>query len=148
MPIKKPRPRPKPNTHPLWRRWTHIRSCYTNPNYKDYHYVHELGIDCYWQTWRSFRDGVTEEIGLPPTPQHRLNRINLNRGWYPGNLRWATAHEIGQCQRHVLTVKIAGKKYTLKEACRQYQKSYDSARRLYHLGYRGLALIKAAYDRA
>jgi hypothetical protein len=40
-----------------------------------------------------FVEEVIAEIGLKPTPDHSLDRINNNGNYEPGNLRWTTKAE-------------------------------------------------------
>ena len=42
---------------------------------------------------------VVINIGLRPSPQHNLDRRDNDKGYEPGNLRWATATEQNQNKR-------------------------------------------------
>jgi hypothetical protein len=66
-----------------------------NPKNKSYHNYGGRGItvspvftDPYQGFWR-----FVEELGERPSPKHSLDRIDNNRGYEPGNIRWATTRE-------------------------------------------------------
>lgn len=60
-----------------------------NPRYADYG---GRGVTV-CEEWRYDFSAFLAEIGRRPTPQHSLDRIENDRGYEPGNVRWATAHE-------------------------------------------------------
>lgn len=71
---------------------------------KDHKNYFDRGITCYWtlDTITSFIEYL--ENNLPPRQINRsLDRINNNRGYEPGNLRWATNRE------QVLNRRVASK---------------------------------------
>ncbi len=43
--------------------------------------------------WRLSFAEFFAEVGIPPTAAHSLDRIDPNRGYEPGNCRWATSRE-------------------------------------------------------
>lgn len=43
--------------------------------------------------WRESFISFYEHIGPKPTPQHTLDRVDNDRGYEPGNVRWATRAE-------------------------------------------------------
>lgn len=50
-----------------------------------------------WQKdFRSFFN----HIGSKPSPKHTIDRINNDKGYEPGNVRWATPKEQGRNRRH------------------------------------------------
>lgn len=42
--------------------------------------------------WKTFENFLTD-IGSRPTSKHSIDRINNMKGYFPGNVRWATATE-------------------------------------------------------
>jgi hypothetical protein len=80
----------------LYQLWLNIRGrCLNQKNhrYKDYG-GRGIGIHAPWiESYPVFRDAILAEIGERPSPKHSIDRIENNVGYFPGNLRWATAKE-------------------------------------------------------
>lgn len=55
---------------------------------KNYNYKNVVVCD----RWRSF-ENFYEDMGIPPTESHEIDRINPLGGYTPGNCRWATRSE-------------------------------------------------------
>jgi hypothetical protein len=115
--------------HPLFRRWTHIKACLNNPNYKDYQYTKDLNLTCQWDSFWDFADDIEDHLGLPPSPLHKLNRKNQYKGWHLSNLRWALPEEVGRVQRHTYKIKYQGKTLTIKEWCKELDMNYWTVHR-------------------
>lgn len=120
--------------HPLWRRWTTVRQFKLNPN--DPH--HELyknldvqGLD----NFEEFCSWIDEEIGPPPTPKHRLNRIDQYQGWVPGNVRWAVNSEISNNRRYNIRVEYQGENLTLAQWAKKMNMEYHTLFTRYEHGW-------------
>jgi hypothetical protein len=57
------------------------------------------------------------EVGDPPTLKHTLDRIDNERGYEPGNLRWATIQEQMRNRRNNVYLDIGGTVKLLVEWC-------------------------------
>lgn len=94
------------SSHPLFRTWDHMKSRCFNPNNKEYHNYGGRGISVCPQWRRSFTSFVRYILKhLGPRPRGRsLDRKDNNRGYEPGNLRWATRRQqqINSRQRRAL----------------------------------------------
>lgn len=89
-----------------------------NANYKHYG---GRGIIVY-KPWldnkQLFFDWVDGNLGVRPTPEHTLDRINNSMGYLPGNLRWATRIEQASNRRNNRWVIYQNKKMTQSECAR------------------------------
>jgi hypothetical protein len=62
-----------------------------------------------------------KEVGKMPTEYHQIDRIDNNKGYVEGNLRWATRSQQQRNTRRAYIVYAEGKKYpTLEEAAKHY----------------------------
>lgn len=83
----------KRNSHPLYYRWKSMRQRCSNPNVSGYESYGGRGISV-CEEWDDFYQ-FANDVGLPPTPEHSLDRVNNDGNYEPGNVRWATPRE--QC---------------------------------------------------
>lgn len=83
--------------HPLYGRWVSIKGRCLNPSSRNYPDYGGRGIRVFPE-WsgddpRPFITWVLDNLGLPPSAKHQLDRIDNNGNYEPGNLRWATPSE-------------------------------------------------------
>lgn len=71
-----------------YRVWLGIKARVCNPRNKNYPVYSILGMDPTWE--QSFQSFI-EHIGLIPddSPRWSINRIDNNKGYFPGNVEWA-----------------------------------------------------------
>ena len=63
-----------------------MRERCNNPNNKDYPRYGGRGITVCEQ-WSRYANFIAD-MGLPPSPEAQLDRIDNDRGYEPGNVRW------------------------------------------------------------
>jgi hypothetical protein len=81
--------------HPLYPTWNSIMyRCYGEHHHEREHYGGRgIAVDPQWHDVTAFIAWIEGNLGPKPTPQHTLDRINNDRNYEPGNLRWATREE-------------------------------------------------------
>jgi hypothetical protein len=83
--------------HYLYTVWAHMRDRCNNPKNAAFERYGGRGIKVYepWnESFTTFLADILAEIGERPSPEYSLDRFPDNdRGYEPGNLRWATAKE-------------------------------------------------------
>lgn len=104
--------------HPLYRRWREMRQRCNNPNapsFKDYG-GRGLKVADRWQDFVAF----LEDMGPGFQPGLTLERINNDRGYEPGNVRWATyAEQSANRRNNVLYETPEGDVVVQSEAARR-----------------------------
>ena len=75
------------------RRLTAARNRCRNPHNSQWKSYGERGITFDFSSTREGVDWVTTYLGAPSDPKLELDRIDNDRGYAPGNLRWATRRE-------------------------------------------------------
>lgn len=74
---------------PEYRAWADAKYRCFNPNAADYYKYGGRGITM-CDEWRNDFDAFLEHIGPRPSAKHSLDRVDNERGYEPGNVRWAT----------------------------------------------------------
>jgi len=65
--------------------------------------------------WQSF-EAFLADMGPRPSSSHSIDRIDNDRGYEPGNCRWATPTEQGRNRRDNRLVTYSGREMTIAEA--------------------------------
>ena len=126
--------------HPLYRRWTHAKSVVSNPKLPDY----KAGLDIDGHTdFEYFAHWVTNEIGPPPQPNSKLNRIDQHKGWVKGNLRWTDQRGVGRNVPHMNhIVNYQGKDMCLQDLADLAGITYGTAFSRWRRGWRIEDIVK------
>lgn len=67
------------------------------------------------ERWRESFTAFLHDLGPIPSPLHSLDRIDNNKGYEPGNVRWATASEQQNNKRNNLQVPFRGEMFTVAQ---------------------------------
>lgn len=99
--------------------WVGMKNRCTNVRDKDYQRWGGRGVTVCREWLQSF-DSFYQHLGNRPTG-HSLDRIDNNKGYEPGNVRWATPREQASNRRDVWAVRIGGTEYgSVAEAARAH----------------------------
>lgn len=120
--------------HKLWTCWYAINQRCYNPNDPSYHRYGARGITNYWVDDRpGFVAYIYEHLGERP-PNMSLDRINNDRGYEPGNLRWATRRTqlLNRTRDPISTSNI---RYFYHKAKQKWQGRLRTNYKIYHLAW-------------
>jgi hypothetical protein len=106
----------------LYTLWANISQRCSNPKNKSYHNYGGRGVTLCerWRKFSVFAQDIVQSIGEPPQPSITLDRIDNDKGYEPGNVRWATrAQQVRNSRRnHIVTVY--GVTGCLTEMCERF----------------------------
>jgi hypothetical protein len=77
--------------------------CY-KPNHKQYKDYGGRGIEVYkeWHNYKGFKKYLIESgLGLRPSVEYSIDRIDNNKGYVPNNIRWSTYSEQAKNKRTI-----------------------------------------------
>lgn len=88
--------------------WCNIKSRVVSRCATDSNYYADLDLYPAWiHDFSAFRDYLEENLGPRPTATS-LDRIDNSIGYWPGNLRWATARQQAENKRNTVLLEYAG----------------------------------------
>jgi hypothetical protein len=84
----------------LYRTWVAVKGRCTNPNNQDWKHYGGRGIILHneWMDFATFKREILGAIGDRPNGM-TVDRVDVNLGYIPGNLRWATMAEQNENKR-------------------------------------------------
>jgi hypothetical protein len=104
--------------------WCGMKRRCENPNERSFKNYGGRGIQV---LFRSFEDFIAE-VGPRPSPSHMIGRIENDRHYEPGNVRWETPIDQARNKRTTLLVTVDGLTASLAEHCEargvRYQKAW------------------------
>jgi len=77
---------------PEYSSWEHMKSRCFNRRHKHFKYYGGRGITV-CRRWKKSFAAFFADMGPKPTPKHTIDRIENSKGYFPGNVRWATRKE-------------------------------------------------------
>lgn len=103
---------------PEYRSWKSMRMRCENKSHKSFERYGGRGIFICEQ-WRNDVVAFVRDMGLRPSPQHTLERINNDGNYEPGNCRWATLLEQAQNRSNVNTIDLNNERLSVSEWARR-----------------------------
>lgn len=112
----------------VYRAWRAAKNRVFNPKAEKFEIYGERGMSMHpdWvNSFETFRDYV----GPAPTPAHSLDRIDPNRGYEPGNVRWATAtQQVNNRRSSPRVVLEGGVSLSVHDVCHELGISFKEAK--------------------
>jgi hypothetical protein len=96
--------------------WANIKQRCCNPNSLWFAYYGARGILICSEWYRSF-EAFLEHVGKRPSPLHTLDRKDNSKGYFPGNVRWATRKVQQRNQRGNRMLEFGGQRHCVAEWC-------------------------------
>ncbi len=111
---------------PEYRSWRGAKDRCFNPNNKAYAYYGGRGISVA-EEWKESFEAFFEHMGLRPSPQHSLDRIDGDGDYRPGNCRWATRKQQNNNRRDANRYVMVGEtRMTVSEAAELTGINFDT----------------------
>lgn len=98
---------------PMYQIWRHIIERCSSSSSKGYRYYGGRGIKV-CERWQDF-EHFLEDMGPRPSPDHSIDRINVNGNYEPTNCRWATRIEQANNKRNNVLVDVSGQSLTIAQ---------------------------------
>lgn len=95
----------------IWERM--ISRCH-NPDDSNYHHYGARGI-AVCQRWRESVEAFIADMGKRPSRRYSIDRIDNNRGYEPGNCRWATDQQQARNNRKNRLLTYQGETLCISE---------------------------------
>lgn len=116
--------------HPLNSTWRGMKLRCNNPNFKQYYDYGGRGIKI-CDRWlepngMGFKNFLSD-MGKKPSPEHTLDRINVNGNYEPSNCRWADRFEQKRNQKNSFNTDVGfAVSYNLEENVWRFTKRVDN----------------------
>lgn len=104
---------------PEWNSWKSMRDRCLRKTHDKYHLYGGRGITV-CQEWIGSFDAFFSHVGFRPSPLHSIDRIDSNKGYEPGNVRWADAYQQNNNKRTNVTVDVDGVLMTAAQVSRHF----------------------------
>lgn len=94
--------------------WEVMKARCSNPSHKSYPDYGGRGITV-CPEWAASFESFYNHVGPRPSDNHSIDRVDNNKGYEPGNVRWATAKQQGRNKRTNHHLTLNGETKTLAE---------------------------------
>lgn len=97
-----------------YRAWSGIKKRTTLPNQSNSKYYYDRGIEM-CDRWINSFETFLEDMGMAPSKNHSVDRINVDGNYEPSNCRWATVSEQMSNMRSNKFIEFKGRRMTQEE---------------------------------
>lgn len=104
--------------HSLYQTWFAIIKRCKNPSATGWHLYGGRGIDV-CDRWLSF-DNFVSDMGPRPSPEHTVDRVDVDGNYAPDNCRWASRLEQAANRRNNVSFVRDGVRYVAAEVAHAY----------------------------
>jgi hypothetical protein len=104
-----------------------------------------IGICDRWRNGNGGRSGYElflADVGPRPSRNHSIDRIDVDKGYHPGNVRWADWHTQMRNTRKTRYVEYDGQKLAASEAAQKYGVPYASLLQRLNAGWSAERALK------
>lgn len=112
----------------------------SNTKYDEYKHYGGRGIGV-CEHWRKFENFILD-VGPRPSADYELDRVDNEKGYEPGNVRWATKTQNARNKRNTIFVEYQGVSVTLKEVSEKTGIPYSALFYRYQKGCTGEELVR------
>lgn len=100
--------------NPEYLAWVSMRARCRTETHSAYHNYGGRGITV-CDAWANNFESFLQDVGRRPSKQHSLDRIDNDRGYEPGNVRWSTRTDQGNNRRTNVVLDYNGKAMTMSQ---------------------------------
>lgn len=117
----------------VYRIWQGMWERCRNPKNSGYARYGAQGITV-CDRWKDFSQFL-EDMGLPPSTKHSIDRMDSNGGYEPSNVRWATHKEQNRNMRSNVWIALGGERRILTDWARGRGLYPETVRKRLRLGW-------------
>lgn len=114
--------------------WKHMKARCSKTYDISYKNYGAIGITV-CDEWKSSFDLFFKHIGPCPSERHSIDRIDVSKGYFPGNVKWSTATEQQRNKRNTRWVEYMGEKKSLAEWCESLGMKYRLVEQRLRVGW-------------
>lgn len=114
--------------------WCGIKERCTNPANSAYHNYGGRGITIA-EEWLHDFQAFADHIGPRPGPEYTCERMDNDKGYQPGNIKWATRAEQLRNKRNNVRYEYKGESLTMKEWAQRFSLPLSTLRGRLRIGW-------------